>query len=211
MTKTKAGEAIRPERRTKAALRGLWAFRDEADANGDLDTWRRAKAVLGYIKGKSVISMSDSLDVTRGSINRWLQWYDAEGVDGLRTSHPKGHTPKLSESQRDALVALIEAGPQAAGYSTGIWTGPMIGDLIAQRFKVRYHVHYVPALLHQLGFSVQRPRKRLARADRDKQEVWLRTTFPEIKKKRSGKEAKSSSRTKPASGWTEPCTEPGPE
>lgn len=211
MAKTKAGEAISPERRSKAAMRSLWRFRDEADANGDLDTWRRAKAILGYIKGKSVISMAASFDVTRGSINRWLQWYDAEGIDGLRTGRPKGRAPKLSEAQRAELVALVEAGPQAAGFSTGIWTGPMIGDLITQRFKVRYHVHYVPALLHQLGFSVQRPRKRLARADRDKQEVWLRKTFPAIKKKPKEREARSSSRTKPASGLTEPCTEPGPE
>jgi hypothetical protein len=37
-------------------------------------------------------------------------------------------------------------------------------------------------LLHDLGFSVQRPRKRLARADAEKQAVWLGTTFPAIKK-----------------------------
>ena len=40
----------------------------------------------------------------------------------------------------------------------------MIGDLIEERFGIRYHNHHVPRLLHQLGFSVQRPRKRLASA-----------------------------------------------
>jgi transposase len=33
------------------------------------------------------------------------------------------------------------------------------------RIGVRYHNHHIPRLLHQLGLSVQRPRKRLARAD----------------------------------------------
>ena len=73
----------------------------------------------------------------------------------------------------------------AAGYDSGVWTGPMIGDLIEHRFGVRYHKHNVPRILHELGFSLQRPRKRLARADAEKQATWLRETFPAIKKKRS--------------------------
>jgi transposase len=91
--------------------------------------------------------------------------------------------PKLTEAQRAELVVLIEAGPQAAGYMGGVWTGPRIGDLIRKRFGVRYHNHHVPRLLHQLGFSVQRPRKRLARADRDAQETWIKKRFPAIKKR----------------------------
>ena len=27
--------------------------------------------------------MAAELDVTRGSINRWLQWYEADGIEGL--------------------------------------------------------------------------------------------------------------------------------
>lgn len=183
MSRTKKGEAIGSERRTRAALRKLWALRDEAKSSGDLSTWRRAKAILGYIKGKSVISMAETLDVTRGAINRWLQWYEADGVDGLRALPQPGRAPKLGEAQQQELINLVEAGPQAAGYSTGIWTGPMIGDLIHRHFGVRYHNHHVPWVLHRLGFSVQRPRKRLARADAEKQERWLRETFPAIKKK----------------------------
>lgn len=61
----------------------------------------------------------------------------------------------------------------------------MIGDLIEDRFGVSYHNHHIPRLLHQLGFSVQKPRKRLARADAGAQEYWLRERFPAIKKKRA--------------------------
>jgi transposase len=59
----------------------------------------------------------------------------------------------------------------------------MIGDLIEQQFKIRYHNHHVPRLLLYLGFSVQRPRKRLARADLEAQANWRRKTLPKIKKK----------------------------
>ena len=183
MGRSKNGHAISPSRRTAAEIARLKQLFWEAKRNGDFDVWRRAKAISGYLAGKSVIQLSGDLDVTRGAINRWLQWYEALGADGLRTGKASGAKPKLSEQQRTELKALIENGPQAAGFTAGLWTGPMVGDLIRRRYGVRYHNHYVPELLHQLGFSVQRPRKRLARADAAAQDAWLRERFPAIKKK----------------------------
>lgn len=127
--------------------------------------------------------MTVELEVARGSINRWLRRYETMGIEGLLTGTAPGRAPLLTQEQHEQLTLLIEAGPQAAGYTSGVWTGPMIADLIEDRFGVRYHNHHVPRLLHQLGFSVQRPRKRLARADADAQAQWLRKKLPAIKKK----------------------------
>ena len=104
-------------------------------------------------------------------------------IEGLLTGKAPGPTPQLSESEQNQLVAMIERGPVAAGYISGVWTGPMIGALIRERFGVSYHNHHIPRLLHRLGFSVQRPRKRLARADVKRQAQWLRKDLPRIKKK----------------------------
>jgi transposase len=41
----------------------------------------------------------------------------------------------------------------------------------------------VRKLLHGLGFSVQRPRRVLARADAEEQDRWHRRTYPNLKKK----------------------------
>jgi len=163
----------------------LRRFIRERDKASNLDEWRRGRAVLGYIEGRRVADLAVDLDVTRGSVNRWLQWYEAMGVEGLLTATPPGPSRKLAETQRSELADLVDAGPLAAGYPSGVWTGPMIGDLIESRFGVRYHKHNVPRLLHELGFSIQRPRKRLARADVAAQATWFRETFPAIKKKRS--------------------------
>jgi transposase len=182
--RARTGEAISAKWLTSRARQRLRRFIDAAEQRGDLDCWRRGRAVLGYIEKRRVVDLAAEAGVTRGSVNRWLQWYEALGVDGLLTGISPGAAPRLSEKQRAELSALVEKGPLAAGYQSGVWTGPMIGDLIEQRFGVRYHTHYVPELLHQLGFSVQRPRKRLARADVEAQEYWLRERFPAIKKKR---------------------------
>jgi transposase len=182
--RSRNGEAISERGRTTSARKALTKFIDEREKAGDLDEWRRGKAILGYIDGVRVVELAEQLDVTRGSVNRWLQWYEAMGIAGLKTESPPGPSPKLNDAQRAELTALVEAGPIAAGYSSGVWTGPMVGDLVARRFGVRYHKHNIPRLLHELGFSLQRPRKRLARADLAAQTTWVRDTLPAIKKKR---------------------------
>jgi transposase len=187
--RSKKGEAIGERRRTPSARIALAKFIREREKAGDLNEWRRGKAILGYIEGARVVDLAGQLGVTRGSINRWLQWYEAMGVAGLKTEFAPGPSPKLNDAQRAELTALVEAGPIAAGYSSGVWTGPMVGDLVACRFGVRYHKHNIPRLLHELGFSLQRPRKRLARADLAAQTTWVRNTLPAIKKKRAPAEA----------------------
>jgi hypothetical protein len=108
-------------------------------------------------------------------------------------------------------VRVVEAGPQAAGFQSGVWTGALVGQWIEQRFGVHYHPQHIPRILHQLGFSVQRPRKRLARADLERQAAWLRTLFPAIKKKRPGVAASSCSKTRQASGSMARSTRRGVE
>jgi transposase len=210
VAQTNRGRAIRRARRRPAQLKQLDAFIVEAQLKNDLAEWRRGRAVRAYVDGRRVMDIADEAGVTRGSVNRWLQWYDADHVEGLRTRIAEGPAPKLTEEQREALTVIIELGPIQAGYQSGVWTGPMIGDLIEQRFGVRYHNHHVPRLLHQLRFSVQRPRKRLARADLARQATWLRETLPAIKKKRGNAEGSSLMATKPASGSTVRSTKRGP-
>ena len=184
MARSKNGEAIGERGRSPTARKALRKFIREREKADDLDEWRRGKAVLGYIEGQRVVELAAQFDVTRGSVNRWLQWYEATGIEGLRTGSPPGPSPKLNDAQRAELTKLVEVGPIAAGYQSGVWTGPMVGDLIERRFGVRYHKHNVPRLLHELGFSLQRPRKRLARADLAAQATWVRDVLPAIKKKR---------------------------
>lgn len=183
MKRSKTGQAISAERRSSEELAKLDALLEETEKAGDLATWKRVRAIRRYIDGERVVSIQKSLCVCRGTVNQWLRWYEVRGTEGLRTGKAPGAAPRLSTEQRDELSRTIEAGPIAAGFTSGVWTGPMIGQMILERYGVRYHNHHVPRLLNQLGFSVQRPRKRLARANAESQATWLRDRLPEIKKK----------------------------
>jgi len=82
---------------------------------------------------------------------------------------------------------IVDSGPVSYGYESGVWTSGMIVQVIKNEFRVTYQPRNVRYLLHQLGFSVQRPKRILANADPQKQNRWCRYTYPNIKKKREHK------------------------
>jgi len=100
-------------------------------------------------------------------------------LEGYRSGRPG----RLTEAQRCRLGDILDSGPVAYGLDTGIWTSPMIAWVIEEEFGTVYHPGHVRKLLHGLGFSVQRPRRLLARADASEQDRWRRHTYPNLKKK----------------------------
>jgi putative transposase len=162
---------------------------NRARKTGDLKTWQRARAVDAYIEGRAAAAIASELQVDRSAVFKWVAAYAQRGLPALRPSKAPGSRPRLSIGQMQELGNLIEEGPQAAGFPSAVWTARMITEWIWRRFFVVYSWKYVPELLHKLGFSVQRPRKRLARADLVLQHHWLRTRLPAIKKKRAASAA----------------------
>lgn len=184
MARSKKGQAISEVRRTVEERMKLAVRLETSRAVGDLATWRRAKAITEYLNGARVVELAQQLDVARSAINTWLRAYETEGIAGLQTGKPPGATSRLTPENREELKQTLTAGPQAAGFTSGVWTGPLVREYVFQHFGVGYHHHHLPRLLHQLGFSVQRPRKRLARADAEAQAAWTAERLPAIKKKR---------------------------
>jgi len=209
MARSKNGQAIRESQRTPEKLEQLKEFLDEAEAQSDLVTWRRGRAVLGYIQGKSVTQMTKELDVSLSAVKKWIRAYDVQGVQGLWTRTAPGARHRLSDEQLAQLKDVIRAGPQAAGFSSGVWNGPMVKHWIEENFDVQYHKQHIPRLLRRLGFSVQRPRKLLARADAEAQRQWVEVRLPAIKKKRPNAAGSSCLKTKRASGSMAPCIKHG--
>lgn len=139
---------------------------------------------MSCLDGLKSTQIAQQLGVTESAVSKWLSAYVQRGFEALKPGVASGATSRLSPEQLEALDDMVDAGPQAAGFSSGIWTARLVAKLIEQRFGVSYNWKYVPELLHRMGFSVQRPRKRLSRADHEAQEYWLRVRLPEIKKAR---------------------------
>lgn len=104
-------------------------------------------------------------------------------MDGLLEGHRPGRPPALSDQQKQKLADILDSGPVAYGFTTGVWTSPMVARVVEEEFYVAYHPAHVSRILHEIGFSVQRPKKMLAQADKNLQSRWIRYKYPNIKKK----------------------------
>jgi transposase len=165
---------------TKAKLKRL---KKEAEQDGVYRVAKRIHAVLLNADGLTSGTIARLLDSPRSCTSEWLKNYAFNGYEGLLEGHRSGRHKELTDRQQKHLCDIIESGPVAYGFVSGVWTSIMITQVIAEEFSIDYHPGHVRKILYQMNFSVQRPRKQLAKADPIKQNKWRRYTYPNIKKK----------------------------
>ena len=155
----------------------------ESAADGADRVAKRIHAVLLNSEENSSGRISEILNSSRSKVSEWLKIYDEQGFEGLKEGERSGRPGRLTDLQKIILCDIIDSGPIAFGYSSGIWTSKRIARAIYEEFGVEYHDGHVRKLLYDFGFSVQSPKRVLARADKEKQDKWISKIYPDVKKK----------------------------
>jgi len=162
----------------------LQQLKKEAEQDGTYRVAKRIHAVLMNAEGRTSGDIANVLNSPRSCVSDWLRNYDQFGYEGLLEGHRSGRKPELTEHELNQLSDIIESGPVAHGFVSGVWNSIMIAHVIAEEFSVSYHPGHVRNMLYKMNFSLQRPRKQLINADANAQKKWQRYTYPNIKKKR---------------------------
>jgi len=166
----------------------LLRLKREAEQEGAYRVAKRIHAVLLNNDGLSSGRISSLLKSPRSRVSEWLLNYERYGYEGLLEGYRSGRPSSLSEKERQMLSDIIDSGPVAYGFLSGVWTSPMITRVIEEEFGVKYHPGHVRKVLHRLGFSVQMPKRELGLADPEEQDRWHRRTYPNLKKKPAASE-----------------------
>ena len=160
----------------------LKVLRREAERDGAYRVARRIHAVLLSHQRHTSGQIATLLEAPRSRVSLWLSQYEGRGWEALLEGHRSGRPKELTAAQLSHLDGLLDSGPTAYGFSCGVWTSPMITRVIEEEFAVHYHPGHVRKVLKALGFSVQRPRRLLAKGDPVAQDRWQRYTYPRLKK-----------------------------
>jgi len=176
---------IQLHHRTKSNLKSKMR---EAASDGADRVAQRIHAVLLNSDEQTSGRISDILNVSRSKVSEWLKIYKEEGFEGLKEGERSGRPNRLNDLQKITLCDIVDSGPIAFGYSSGIWTSKRIAQVIREEFGVDYHEGHVRKILYDFGFSVQSPKRVLALADKEKQANWVSQTYPKIKKKPAAKD-----------------------
>ncbi len=161
----------------------LLKLKGEAEKSGAYRVAKRMHAVLLNNEGHSSGSIAKLLHSPRSAVSEWLKNYEFFGYESLLEGQRSGRPKGLTEKQEQQLCDIIDSGPVAYGYLSGVWTSPMIKKVIEEEFGLSYHAGHVRKILYSLNYSMQRPKRVLANADPEKQNKWRRYTYPNIKKK----------------------------
>jgi len=137
----------------------------ESNADGAYRVSRRIRSILLNHDKKSSGEISSLLNVSRSKVSLWLKSYEESGFESLLDKKIPGRPSRLTDLQKILLCDIVGSGPVAYGLLSGVWTSKLIAEIIEDEFGVNYHPSHVWKLLQEFGFSVQSPKRLLAKAD----------------------------------------------
>ena len=143
---------------------------------------RRKRAIRLYNQGKSQYFIAKKLGVSFEAVSNWVEIYEADGLEGLRSKGKPGPKATLSADDRKKIKDAILKGPRAAGYDTDLWTLARLSTLIRQTTKAQFHPGHVWKIVCSLGFSCQKPETRAKERNERALKAWRETTVPRLKK-----------------------------
>lgn len=155
----------------------------QAYASGSLRLIKRIHALLAIAEGMAVSEVAQMLTLGEQTVRDYLNKFLWRGMASLVYQRPPGRPSKLTKTQRQELITLITAGPQASGYPSGCWSATMLQDLLQRHFGVEYHPHYICTLLDNLGFSYQKARFVSDHLDEAKRLEWRQRIWPTVLRK----------------------------
>ncbi len=143
---------------------------------------RRRRAAKLFQERKPLAETARRVGASLSSVKRWKRAWREGGVAALAAKPHPGPKPKLSSDQKVELVAILRRGPVAAGYRTDLWTCARVAEVVRKRFRVSYHPDHLGRILHDLGFSPQKPQQVAREQDAAAVQRWRKKDWPRIKK-----------------------------
>ncbi|MFX1298214.1 MAG: IS630 family transposase [Promethearchaeota archaeon] len=149
---------------TKDKLKEL--YRNEKD----IRLKERYHAIYLMHEFENACEVANLLGREKTTILTWIKAFNQHGLEGLLRRSPPGRNSRLSKEQMEKLKGGILKNPCELNYNFSNWEGKSIAFHILKKFGVQLGVRAVQKLLHKLGFSLQRPRHKLKKADPKAQE-----------------------------------------
>lgn len=143
----------------------------------------RIAAVKAVLSGQKQNHVAKIMGVWSTAVCNWMRLYKKGGFEALKSTLSSGRPKKLTINQKEKLAAIIRNGSVAAGFQNELWTGKRVAEIVEKEFGVKYHHQYIPTLLRELGFTLQKPARVAREKDEKKAKQWISKTLPAIKKK----------------------------
>ncbi len=152
----------------------------------DAMVFRNATIILMSAVGRSKFSIARELGCCPATVDNVRRRYRQSGLSGLQPIKPPGRPSAATPLYRQTLREAVNTPPQTLGYGFSVWSVARLNEHLKKRTGISFSEDQLRRLLHQEGFSFQRP-KHTMKGKRDevaftKAQKQLKT----LKKKRCG-------------------------
>lgn len=114
----------------------------------------RMKAIHTLLRGIDHATVAKVIDVTRETLNRWINNFNKRGIDGLIDAPRAGRPPDITPEQKPHYRALIEH-PEQAGQVH--WTAKKFCGYLREQLDHAVGYRTVVRWLHEEGFRLKVP------------------------------------------------------
>jgi transposase len=142
----------------------------------------RLQIVLLAQRGRPHQAIAQDLAISTRTVQRWLNAYLEQGLEGLRPRQAPGAKPKLTADLAPLLQQWVKGGPVAQGLDRANWTYAELADHLYKARGLRVQKSAMQVFCHKHDIRPYRPTYRFLRGDPVKQ-AQARDELAGLKKK----------------------------
>jgi transposase len=159
--------------RTEHSADELRAFASKSRDGGQV---RRLLALALILDGHTRTEAAERTGMDRQTLRDWVHRYNAEGVEGLKSSHGPGRPPSLTGAQMADLKATVLKGPDPAKHGVVRWRCVDLRAEVARRFTVEVSERTIGKWLRKLDLTRLQPRPFHPKKDAAAQQAFKKTS-----------------------------------
>lgn len=123
--------------------------------------FRNVTIILMTAVGRTKASIANDLGCSPATVDNVRQRYRRYGREGLRRAPSPGRPSRATAAYRAALRQTVQTPPQQLGYGFSVWSVARLGQYLKKQTGISFSEDQLGRLLHQEGFSFQRPKHTL--------------------------------------------------
>jgi transposase len=124
----------------------------------DATVFRNATIILMSAVGRSKFSIAHDLGCCPATVDNVRRRYRQDGLAGLQPIKPTGRPSAATPLYRKTLRETVNTPPQSLGYGFSVWSVARLNEHLKRRTKISFSEDQLRRILHQEGFSFQRPK-----------------------------------------------------
>jgi putative transposase len=167
----------------RASQEELNSIKEAMDSEKKVRFFKRYQALYLFLSEKTREEVAKIVGISPNTVSNIHRAYKSEGLAGIPDKPIPGRPTRMNaEQEAEIRSVILEKVPSEVGFPAEYnWTAGLIGKHIKREYGYDYSIRGITGMLDRMGLSYTRPTYVLAKANKQKQEEFVKD-FEKVKK-----------------------------